>query len=457
MLHRIEGESRKFANSFQQGSRKLQNCKIAFSAYRLCVDNKAASTYFSGMQNPPVIRFLDRTTPPHIVTLILLAGMSAMVMNMFLPSLPNMTEYFQADYGLMQLSVGLYLGVSAGLQILIGPISDKYGRRPIVLWGLVIFLVATVGCIFAPTAEIFLAFRVCQAVVASAMVLSRAAVRDMFDQDQAASMIGYVTMGMAVVPMISPMLGGVLDELFGWHANFWALFVLGALTLWLAWADQGETACKSGKTLPQQFAEYPALLVSPRFWGYSLAAGFCSGAFFAYLGGGPFVGSVVFGMSPFWVGIYFGAPALGYFFGNMATGMLAQRVGINKLVLIGSLINASGVLLSLLIFVAGYGSAFSFFGLMTFVGLGNGLVIPNATAGMLSVRPHLAGSASGLGGAIMIGGGAALSVLAGASLSEATGAFPLLYIMLATSTAAVVSILMVYRRERRIALQNPTI
>lgn len=409
------------------------------------------------MRTPPVIRFLDRTTPPHIVTLILLAGMSAMVMNMFLPSLPNMTEYFQTEYSTMQLSVGLYLGVSAGLQILIGPISDKYGRRPVILWGLVIFLIATIGCIFAPSAEIFLAFRVCQAVIASAMVLSRAAVRDMFEQDKAASMIGYVTMGMAIVPMISPMFGGILDQIFGWHSNFWALFLLGGLTLWLAWSDLGETAVKSGKTLPQQFAEYPELLTSPRFWGYSLAAGFCSGAFFAYLGGGPFVGSVVFGMSPFWVGIYFGAPALGYFFGNMLTGIFAQRVGLNKLVLIGSLINAGGVFLSLMIFFAGYGSAFSFFGLMTFVGLGNGLVIPNATAGMLSVRPLLAGSASGLGGAIMIGGGAVLSVLAGASLSPGTGAFPLLYIMLATSTAAVISILMVYRRERRLALENPTV
>ncbi len=378
-------------------------------------------------------------------------------MNMFLPSLPNMTAYFQTDYGLMQLSVGLYLGISAVLQILIGPISDKAGRRPVILWGLALFLVATLGCIYAPTAELFLVCRMCQAIVAVAMVLSRAAVRDMFEQDKAASMIGYVTMGMAIVPMISPMLGGFLDEAFGWRANFWALFIMGALTLWLAWKDQGETATKSGKSLTRQFGEYPELLTSPRFWGYSLAAGFCSGAFFAYLGGGPFVGSVVFGLSPFWVGIYFGAPALGYFFGNMFTGMLAQRVGLNRLVLIGSLINAFGVLLSLLIFLIGQGSALSFFGLMTFVGLGNGLVIPNATAGMLSVRPQLAGSASGLGGAIMIGGGAALSMLAGAALSEQTGALPLLVIMLATSTAAVISILLVYRRERRIALQTPTI
>ena len=382
--------------------------------------------------------------------------MSAIVMNMFLPSLPKMTEHFQTEYRIMQLSVALYLGISGVLQIFLGPLSDKYGRRPVILGGLLAFLVATLGCIFAPTAEVFLFFRMCQAVVAVAMVLSRAAVRDMYEQDEAASMIGYVTMGMAVVPMISPAFGGILDQLFGWKANFWALFILGALTLWLTWADQGETAVKSGKTLRAQFAEYPQLLTSPRFWGYSLAAAFCSGAFFAYLGGGPFVGSVVFGMTPFWVGIYFGAPAIGYFFGNMCTGLLAKRIGVNQLVLTGALINLFGVTLSLGIFLAGWGTPLSFFGLMTLVGLGNGLVIPNATAGMLSVRPHLAGTASGLGGAIMIGGGAALSAIAGASLSTETGAFPLLYIMWTTAIAAVLSIAMVYRREARLAKQSIT-
>lgn len=419
-------------------------------AHTQCVDNVSRTNYQEAMQKEPVVRFLDRTTPPHIITLILLAGMSAMVMNIFLPSLPKMTDYFETEYRVMQLSVALYLGISGVLQVFIGPISDKFGRRPVILGGLALFLVATLGCIFAPTVEVFLAFRMFQAVVATAMVLSRAAVRDMFEQDRAASMIGYVTMGMAIVPMISPALGGVLDEFFGWKANFWALLILGGLTLWLAWADMGETAAKSGMTLRAQFGEYPELLRSPRFWGYSLAAGFCSGTFFAYLGGGPFVGSVVFGMTPFWVGIFFGAPAIGYFFGNMFTGMAAQRFGINRLVFAGTLINATGILMSLTIFLLGHGTPLSFFGLMTLVGLGNGLVIPNATAGLLSVRPQLAGTASGLGGAIMIGGGAALSALAGALLGPGTGALPLLYIMMGTATAAVLSIMVVFARERRL-------
>jgi len=374
--------------------------------------------------------------------------MSACVMNMFLPSLPAMAEHFEADYAVMQLSVAIYLGFSAVLQIFVGPISDKFGRRPVILWGLAIFLVATVGCIYASNIETFLTFRMMQAAIATSMVLSRAAVRDMYAQDQAASMIGYVTMGMAVVPMISPAIGGVLDEWFGWQAVFWALFVLGAATMLLAWGDMGETAMPSTKSLTAQFGEYPELLRSVRFWGYALAASFSSGAFFAYLGGAPFVGQEVFGMSPATLGFFFGAPAVGYFLGNFLTGRYATRFGVNQMVLWGCAANATGGTISLLIFEAGYGSPASFFGMMTLVGLGNGLTIPNATAGMLSVRPHLAGTASGLGGAIMIGGGAFLSAWVGVLLTPESGAFPLLWMMLVTAVLGLVSIAFVMRREQ---------
>lgn len=402
------------------------------------------------------VKLGDRRTPPHIVTLILLAGMSACVMNMFLPSLPAMAAHFETDYAVMQLSVAIYLGFSGILQIFVGPLSDKLGRRPVILWGLAIFLVATLGCIFAPSIEVFLTFRMMQAAIATSMVLSRAAVRDMYTQDQAASMIGYVTMGMAVVPMVSPALGGLLDSLFGWQAVFWALFGLGAATLWLAWSDMGETARPSTKTMTAQFAEYPELLRSTRFWGYALASGFSSGAFFAYLGGAPFVGQVVFGMSPATLGLFFGAPAVGYFLGNFITGRFATRFGVNQMVLWGCLANALGGTISLLIFEAGFGTPFSFFGMMTLVGLGNGLCIPNATAGMLSVRPHLAGTASGLGGAIMIGGGAGLSAWVGVLLTPESGAFPLLWMMLITAVLGLVSILMVIRRERSMKRKQST-
>ncbi|WP_294621672.1 multidrug effflux MFS transporter [uncultured Roseovarius sp.] len=404
------------------------------------------------MNDRPTIRLLDRSTPPHILTLILLAGISALAMNIFLPSLPGMTAYFDTEYRLIQLSVALYLAVNASLQIIMGPISDRLGRRPVILGGMGIFLLATLGCIFASNILIFLTFRMIQATVVVAMVLSRAVVRDMVPEREAASMIGYVTMGMAVVPMIGPAIGGVLDQVFGWKANFWALFILGVGVFWLTWRDLGETAPLSGRSLAQQFREYPELLTSPRFWGYSMAAALASGAFFAYLGGAPFVGDRVFGLDPATLGLYFGAPAIGYFLGNFISGRFSVRVGVNRMVLWGTLFNAGGIGLNLLLFYAGLGTPLTFFGLMTMMGLGNGMLIPNATAGALSVRPHLAGTASGLSGAMMIGGGAALSALAGALLGPGTGAFPLLWIMLCTAMGAIVAIGVVIWRERKLTM-----
>lgn len=404
------------------------------------------------MQDPKPVSYLDRSTAPHVSTLILLAGISAMAMNVFLPSLPGMAAHFEVDYSVMQLSVATYLAMNAVLQVLIGPVSDKIGRRPVILSGVILFCLATVGCLLAPNATVFLIFRSLQAVIAVAMVLSRAVVRDMYSQDRAASMIGYVTMGMAVVPMVAPAIGGILEDAFGWRANFLMLLGCGLVVLAISWRDLGETSAPTENSLLQQFREYPELLKSPRFWGYCLASAFGSGAFFAYLGGAPFVGTEVFGLTPSQLGLYFAAPSIGYFLGNWATGLLAARKGVNTMVLWGTLISTLGMGLSLIVSYGGHSSPLVFFGFMSLVGIGNGMTIANATAGMLSVRPHLAGTASGLGGAIMIGGGAGLSALAGALLKPGRGEFPLVWIMFVTSVLAVIAILYVIRRERQLGL-----
>ncbi|MFN7222753.1 MAG: Bcr/CflA family efflux MFS transporter [Paracoccaceae bacterium] len=398
--------------------------------------------------------FLDRRTPPHIATLILLAGLSALTMNIFLPSLPGMAAWFDVPYALMQLSVALYLALSAVLQILIGPISDRYGRRKVLLFSLVLFLLATLGTLLAPNATVFLIFRMAQAVIAAGMVLSRAVVRDMVPDAQAASMIGYVTMGMSIVPMIGPVIGGVLEEAIGWQANFGLLLVLGLATLWLTWADLGETATIRPVTLREQARQYPQLLRSQRFWGYALCAAFASGSFFAYLGGAPYVGTEVFNLSASGVGALFALTAVGYAAGNFVAGRFSVRVGMNRMVFIGTIVTVAGLGTLAILTLAGVHSAFVFFGFTTFVGFGNGMTLPNANAGMLSIKPELAGTASGLGGAIMIGGGAGLAALAGALLGPDATETPLVLLMLASALGSLVSILWVLRRARALGLRS---
>jgi MFS transporter, DHA1 family, multidrug resistance protein len=393
-------------------------------------------------------RFLNRSSPPHIATLLLMTILSAMSLNILLPALPEMARYFDTDYSGMQLSVALYLAVNGVLQIAIGPLSDRFGRRPVILWGFGIFILATLGSLYAPNIELFLFFRMSQGAIVVAMALGRAVVRDALPADQAASQIAYITMGTALAPMLSPTLGGVLSENFGWEANFWLMLVLGVAFMALVWADLGETAPKSDRSILAQFAQYPELLTSVRFWGYAGTSALASGAFFAYLGGAPFVGSELFGLSPSELGLYFGAPGLGYFFGNFFAGRYSVRAGLNRMIVAGTLVVTGSMLLTLVIFETGNGSAFSFFAMMTGLGFGNGLLIPNATSGMLSVRPHMAGTASGLGGAMMIGGGAALSAWAGSMLNMETGATPLLWLMVSVSALSVLCITIVIRREK---------
>ncbi len=400
------------------------------------------------MTQPPTVRFLDRTTPPHIITLVMIAGISALNMTIFLPSLAAMTTYFDTDYATMQYALSGYLAMTAVLQIIVGPISDKFGRRPVVLGALGIFILASIGTYLATSITMFLFFRMLQAAVASGMALSRAVVRDMVPQAEAASMIGYVTMGMALVPMVGPMLGGAVDELFGWHATFLLLVFCGFGVFALVFFDQGETLASGGMSFRDQIRSYPELLSSPRFWGYALCAAFASGAFFALLGGASFIAGTVYGLSPMWSGIAIGAPPLGYAFGNLISGRFSARVGINRMALIGSCIIAVGLGTSFALGLLGIHSAVIFFGFCTFLGLGNGITLPNVTAGLLSVRPHLAGTAAGLGGAIMVGGGAALAQFGGTLLSPETGALPMQALMFTTSIAAILSVLFVIWRDR---------
>ena len=395
-------------------------------------------------------RFLDRTTPPKIVTLILMAGLSALTMNIFLPSLPDMAAWFGVSYGLMQQSVALYLALSAALQVVSGPISDRYGRRKVLLWALALFLLATLGTLLAPNATVFLIFRMAQAVIAAAMVLSRAIVRDMVSDAEAASMIGYVTMGMSLVPMVGPVIGGFLDDLYGWQASFALLLLLGAATLALVWADLGETASPRRISLAEQVRSYPALLASRRFWGYTLSAAFASGCFFAYLGGAPYVGDKIYGLSSTHVGALFALTAVGYAVGNFLAGRYSVRMGMNRMILVGCMVTTLGLAVLALFTLVGLSGPTVFFSLMVFMGLGNGICLPNANAGLLSVRPELAGTASGLGGAILIGGGAALAAFAGVLLGPGSSEMPLILLMLASSIASVVCILFVIRRARQI-------
>jgi len=392
--------------------------------------------------------FLNNKTAPHLLTLILMSGMSVMSMSVFLPSLPSMTEFFKTDYALMQLSISLYLACTAIVQLVAGPLSDYFGRRRVVLCALIILIFATIGCYLSKSIETFLFFRILQASIATLMVISKAIVRDMASPEKAASMLGYVTMGMSVAPMIAPSIGGLFETYYNWQATFLFVIIFSFGLFLLCWFDLGETNKEKNKSLHEQVSEYPILFASRRFWGYAFAAAFSTGTFFAFLGGAPFVGSKVFNLSPATMGVLFGLPALGFFGGNFLTGKFSMRIGIDRMILLGTIAQIFGMGMSLIISILGFGTAFTFFGFCIFIGIGNGLTLANSTAGMLSIRPSVAGTASGIGGAIQIGGGSALATLAGFLLSNSEGAFALQIIMFLSALMGFICILYVMRRSK---------
>ena len=393
--------------------------------------------------------FLAASSPPRLFTLVLLTALAVLSLNMFLPSLANIAEEYEADYALVNLSIAGYLGITALLQLIMGPLSDRYGRRPVLLAGVAVFALASLGCALAGNIWVFLAFRILQGAVIAGNALSRAVIRDMVPAREAASLMGYVAMAMAVAPMLGPMVGGTLDELFGWRASFVVFTGLGVLVLGLCWIDLGETNRAPSGTFLEQFRDYPALLRSRRFWGYALCLTFSTGAFYSFLGGAPLIARTQFGLSPAMLGFCMGTITAGFMLGNFLSGRYARRHAITTLMVAGSAVACLGLSGGLALFLFGFEHVALLFGATMFVGLGNGLTVPGSNAGAMSVNPRLAGSAAGLSGALMVGGGACLSSGTGAALSTTNGAPLLLGMMLLSSLLALCAAIGTLRLERR--------
>jgi DHA1 family bicyclomycin/chloramphenicol resistance-like MFS transporter len=391
--------------------------------------------------------FRPATSPPHLATLVFLTAMSVLTLNMFVPALASIAKSFNTDYAIANLAIAGYLAITAFVQLIAGPLSDRFGRRPILLGSMTLFVIASIGCTFATDIWTFLAFRVLQSAVVTGSVLSSAIVRDMVGKDKTASLLGYISMAMAIAPMIAPVIGGILDGIFGWRSNFWAYVGFGIIALALVWMDVGETNTRKSNSMKAQIKTYPLLLKAPLFWGNALAPAFGVGAFFSFIAGAPMIAPAVFGISAPVLGLYLGSITAGFATGSFLSGRYATRVRITSIMLTGRIIACVALIVALGLSWMGIETQAAFFGPILFVGMANGLTTPGAYAGVVSVRPELAGSASGLVGALTLGTGAVLTSLTGALLVPETGVPTLLIIMFLTSTASLCAVLYVRANE----------
>ncbi|MBF9059124.1 MFS transporter [Rhodobacterales bacterium HKCCSP123] len=381
--------------------------------------------------------------------MILLVGLVVLTLNMFLPALPRMAAAFGVSEGTMGLAVSAYMVAAGVLQLLLGPVSDLLGRRPVILAAMGIYALASLGAVLATDFAVFLAFRLVQALVLAGSIVGLASLRDMYSTREAAGKMGTIAAAMAIAPMIGPAIGGVLDTLIGWRAIFALYALLGGAALVLVWADWGETRVQVRRSPREQVAAYRALLGSGLFWAYSMCTAVSVGTFYIFLTGAPFVAQATFGLSTTWIGAGLGSITGGYMIGSAVTARLSPRLGLAPMILSGRCLALGGLCVGAGVFLSGLSHPLVLFAATICVGLGNGLTLSNTNAGMISVRPDLAGSAAGLSGALQLFGGAALTGLTLPFMAEGATPLRLLALMIAASGVALLLAVLAVRGAAR--------
>jgi len=385
---------------------------------------------------------------PPLLFLIALAGLGPLALNIFIPSMPGLQAVFAADYATVQLTLTFYLAATAVAQLFLGTWSDRLGRRPVVLMGLLLFTIGSVLAALASSIVLLIGARILQAVGGSVgMVIGRAIVRDTHDEHNAASQIAYITMAMVVAPMIAPALGGYLDIWLGWRASFIAVALAGAVVLPWAFFSLNETLQerRSGAGIATILHDYGRLLRSRRFLAWSATMAFTTAIFFSFLAGAPYVMVHILHRSPGEYGLYFVLVSLGYMSGNFIAGRLSRRLGTHRMIAFGCLLALVGTVLNSALTWVGILSPLSLFGCMAIVAVSNGISLPNATAAAVSVIPELTGTASGLAGFFQIAIGALGTVLVGAVMADSH--IPLIIIMQVSAIIAVAALLVGLARE----------
>jgi MFS transporter, DHA1 family, multidrug resistance protein len=392
-----------------------------------------------------------RRTPWRLLALLIaMAGMSSLSLNILVPAMPGLATKLAADPARVQLTVSLYLMGLAVAQLVFGPLSDRFGRRPVVLAGLALATVASTAAIFAASIATLVIARVAQSLGASTgQTIGRAIIRDLYDRQHAASMIGLVTSVVVLMPMIAPLIGGILDTLFGWEAIFaFTAAVSFAICAW-AMLDLPETRNLSlGPNSERHFrADLAALATSPRFFGYALCAGLGSAPFFSFLGAAPHVVVSMLGRTSAEYGLWFFVPSIGFMAGNFAVSRLTTRFGIDALIWWGIALTIAGCLLNVSVYVAlpGWEMATIFLPQIV-IGFGNGLLLPTSIAGAVSIRPQVAGTASGVTGFVQMGIAAVAAQLGGHVISHAADALPMLLLMLIFGVATAAAVFTLVRR-----------
>jgi DHA1 family bicyclomycin/chloramphenicol resistance-like MFS transporter len=347
-----------------------------------------------------------------LMLLVIMTGVAPISLYLLVPALPLLAVTFGRDISIAQMTVSLYMVGIACSQIIMGPLSDRFGRRPVLLAGLALMVGASIACIFAQSLPELIAARFLQALGgASGMVISRAIIRDLYPRERIGAMISLVIAVMMIAQMLSPLTGGLVETAFGWRAIFYVVTAL-ALSTAIAIALALPETRREGTGARGFRGDVGKLLSSRAFVGYMLCQVLASQIIFAFAGGGPYIVVTQMGRSSAEYGAWFATTAFAYLIGNVFCVRFAPRHSLERLIWLGLGLQIAGSSLNFVWSLTGINDVPSWlFGTQMIVMFANAFVMSNSAAGAISVRPEAAGTASGAMGFLQMGLGSLVSQL----------------------------------------------
>jgi DHA1 family bicyclomycin/chloramphenicol resistance-like MFS transporter len=346
----------------------------------------------------------DPATPtvlPDRLLILLLAAITAagpVAMNIYLPALPAVQAHFGVSVAEANTTVSLTLIAFAVGILAYGPLSDRYGRRPVIFAGQLVFAVGNLLCLFAPSFAVLLAGRIVQALGTSAgVVVSRAMLGDLYGREKMARMLAFLTMVMVVGPTVAPLVGGFLTEAFGWHSLFALLLAVNLAILVLALRHLPETrpaAARSTGTAALARESF-AMLRRPAFVGFTVQASIIYAIFLTFISIAPYVMTAL-GHSATEYGTWYLMVAFGYFLGNWIVTHYATRIGLPRLIRWGVNLQLACAVAGTVLVVAGVWHPAAIFVPMGLLGVGQGLALPNITASAVALAPRTPGAAASM-------------------------------------------------------------
>ena len=380
----------------------------------------------------------------------MVSALGPVAMQILLPGVPIIKESFQVSTAVAQLTLSLSMASIALATLAYGPLSDRFGRKPVLVSGMVITIIGSIMCIVAPDIEWLILGRVVQAAGgAVGMVVARAIVRDVYDAREASSVIATLVMVMVVMPMLSPAVGGELMVRLDWHAVFYLVAICSALLLGCLMYALPETLREpvpfSG--VGDMLRTYRSLLQMRSFCGYALSVSFVSVVFFSFISAAPEIMVSVFQRPATQYGYYFIIIPLGFMAGNYVTRHFGRQAGIHRMIDYGSRISIMGIALALFLQALGIHHPAALFLPIALAIFGNGITLPNAQAGAINAAPKKAGSASGLTGFMQMAF-SAVAAQAVALIFNGT-VYPMLLLMLGASVLSLLTFRLIAPQEEK--------